>query len=122
MRFTLPAMSDSASETKVADIRQAISNASDEDREQVKADFREAEMQREEPRQTVLDATAPSGGPAAERYTHEQLIEGAREYFDVSPLLVAGALSDSATKTFTLDEAEERVKRFAEQEHGTETA
>jgi hypothetical protein len=45
----------------VTDIKDAIDAASDDEREAVKAQFREAEEARAEPRKGVLDATEPAG-------------------------------------------------------------
>lgn len=45
----------------VTDIKAAIDAASDDEREAVKAQFREAEEARSEPRKGVLDATEPAG-------------------------------------------------------------
>jgi hypothetical protein len=50
-------LDDSAEPLSVADIKAAIDAASDEDREAVKASFREAEERNESPRKGVLDIT-----------------------------------------------------------------
>jgi hypothetical protein len=48
----------------VAQIKAAIADASEEDRERVKAQFRSAEQEREDPRSTVLDITKPASSGA----------------------------------------------------------
>lgn len=118
-------MSESASES-VADVRKAVNSASDEEREAVKARYREAEQQADEPRRSVLELTEPAPpelpeppeGAEQQMYTREMLREGARSLFGLSPHVIAGALAGSKAETFTFDEARKLVEEFAAQEHG----
>jgi hypothetical protein len=64
----------------------------------------------------------PEAPPPEPRFTVDQLVEGAREKFDVSPHIVAGALWPRAAQSYTQDEAAALVKQFADREHGEETA
>ena len=48
-------------------------------------------------------------------YTIEELVEGARQKFKLSPALVAAALKATGKVKFTLKEAQKIVKKFAEQ-------
>lgn len=61
--------------------------------------------------------SSPEETPDEVRYTHEQLIEGARGMLGVNRHAVAGALAGESQKTFTLDEASELVNTALKREH-----
>lgn len=105
-------MSDSQSEPTVAEIRDAISSAPEDERESVKAQYREAEIAKDDPRQGVLSITEPSEDAPDPGYTVEELTEGALARLGCSPHAVAGALSIDPERRWTVDQARQRIEEF----------
>lgn len=58
----------------------------------------------------------PDRIPDEQRFTVDDLAEGARAWLDESPHAVRGALSSQSRKTFTLPEAKQIVREFMERE------